>query len=146
MAVQIHIHTYTTLHKNYRFTKYWGGLDIQIHKEEKKIRKVFLLQMLGKTSILPLLRSVSFWQNFSNPPTQQKCQNEVLCGNMNIKFYPYILKVKFFFKIYLFHNDWFGLCLSIVIIKFADVLSQNVCLITIHRNKTHLLNISCCHK
>ena len=30
-----------------------------------------------------------FRQKFLNPPTHQICQNDVLCGNMNINFYPY---------------------------------------------------------
>ena len=115
-------------------------------KKKKKIRKVFLLHVLWETSIFTLLCNVSFWQNFSNPPTHQKRQNDFLCGNMNIKFYPYILRSKFFFKKYLFYNDCLGSCLSTVIIKFTDVPSLKIYLINIHRNKTYLPNISCCDK
>ena len=35
--------------------------------------------------------------------------------------------------------------LSVVMIKCTDVPSQKAWLIAIHRNKTHLLNMSCCH-
>ena len=129
------------MHKNYCFTKYWGGFDVHIYK--KKV--IWKVQILEETSIFTLLCNVSFWQNFSNPPTYQKCQNDVLCGNVNIKFYPYTFKLKSFFKKYLFYNDCLGSCLSIVIIKFTDVPSQKVSLITLHSNKPHLLNISCYH-
>ena len=96
-------------------------------RSKKMIWKVFVLQMLEETSIFTWQCKVWFWQNFSKPITHQKCQTDVWCGNMNIKFYL----------------DCLGSCLSIVIIKFNDVCPQKVCLITIYRNKAPLLNISC---
>ena len=52
-------------------------------------QNVFLFQMLEETSIFTLTDKVLFWQ---------KCQNDVLCGNMNTDVSPYILKFKIFFK------------------------------------------------
>ena len=53
------------------------------------IWKIFLFQMLGETSIFTLSGKVPLWL---------KCQNDVLCGNMNIDVSLYILKYKCFFK------------------------------------------------
>ena len=52
-------------------------------------QKVFLFWMFGETSIFSSRGKVPLWQ---------KCQNDVLCGNMNMNVSPYILKFKFFFK------------------------------------------------
>ena len=52
-------------------------------------QKVFLFQMLEKTSIFTLPGKVLLWQ---------KCQNDVLYGSMNMDISPYILKFKFLFK------------------------------------------------
>ena len=41
---------------------------------------------------------MSLLQTFCKPthaPTHQKCQNNVLCGNMNVDVSPYILKRQF---------------------------------------------------
>ena len=53
------------------------------------VRKAFLFQMLGESFTLTLPGKVPLWQ---------KCQNDILCGNMNIDVSPYILKFKFFFR------------------------------------------------
>ena len=42
-----------------------------------------------RDSIFTLPGKVPLWQN---------CQNDVLCGNMNMDISPYILKFKFFYK------------------------------------------------
>ena len=54
--------------------------------------KKFLFQMLRETSIFTLPGKVPLWQ---------KCQNDVLGGNMNWDVSPYTPKFKFFFK-----NTW----------------------------------------
>ena len=58
---------------------------------------------------------------------------------------PYILKFKFFLKKYLFYNDCLDSCWSVIVKKRND-LPKKVCLIIIHRNTTHILNMSYCHK
>ena len=45
--------------------------------------------MLEETSIFTLPRKVPLWQKY---------QNDVLCGNMNMDVFFYIMKFKFFFK------------------------------------------------
>ena len=45
--------------------------------------------MLGESSIFTLPGKVPLWR---------KCQNDVLCGNVNVDVSRYILKFKFFFK------------------------------------------------
>ena len=79
-------------------------------------------------------------------PLSQKCQNNVLCGNMNMDVSPYILKFKFFIKnTCSIKTAWFhvGLLES----KSGMIyLPKNICLIIIHRNTRHSLDMSCCHK
>ena len=53
------------------------------------VQTVFMFQMLGQTSIVTLPGKVSLWQ---------KCQNDVLCGNVNMDLSLYILKLQFFLK------------------------------------------------
>ena len=64
------------------------------------VRKVFLFQMLGETSIFTLSAKVPVWQ---------KCQNNILCGNTNM---------------FLFYNDCLDLCCFIVDKKRNDIPSQ----------------------
>ena len=52
-------------------------------------QKVFMFQILGKTSIFTFPGKV---------PLSQKCQNDILCGNMNMAVSLCILKLKLFFK------------------------------------------------
>ena len=93
--------------------------------------------MLEETSIYTLSDKVSLCQ---------KCQNDVLCGNMNTDVSPYIFKFKLFFKNTCFiMAAWihFGLPQS----KIETIyLPGKVCLIVNHRNPTHILHMSCCHK
>ena len=53
------------------------------------VLKVFLLQMLGETSIFTLSGKVPVWQKY---------QNDVLCGNMNMDVSPCTLKFNLFLK------------------------------------------------
>ena len=93
--------------------------------------------MLEETSIFTLTDKVLLWQ---------KCQNDVLCGNMNTDVSPYILKFKIFFK---------NTCSTMVAWIHVGLLQskseiiylpKTFCLIIIRRSPTHILDMSCCHK
>ena len=93
--------------------------------------------MLGETSLFTLPGKVPLWQKF---------QNDVLCGSVNMDVSPYILKSKFFFKnTCSTMTPWIhvGLLYS----KSEMIyLPKKVCLIIIHRNTTHILDMSYYHK
>ena len=56
------------------------------------------------------------------------------------------ITVKILLQKYLFNNGCLDSCWSIVVKKWNDISSQKVCLIIIHINTTHILDISCCYK
>ena len=67
------------------------------------------------------------------------------CGNMNMDVSPYILKFKFFKNTCSTMGAWiqdgpFYLKSEMI------YLPKQVCLIIIHRNTTHILDIPCCNK
>ena len=79
-------------------------------------------------------------------PLRQKYQNDVLRGNMNTDVFPYILKFKSFFK-----NSWSTMAawnhVGLLQSKSAMIyLPKKFCLIIIHTNTIHILDMSCCHK
>ena len=93
-------------------------------------QKVFLFQILEETTTFTLPGKVPFWQ---------KCQNDVLCGNMNADVSSYILKFRLFFKVLVLKR--------LLVVKSEMIyLLKKVCLIIIHRNPTHILDMPCCHK
>ena len=96
-----------------------------------------MLQMLGETSIFTLPGKVQL---------SQKYQNGVLCVNMNKHNFSYILELKFFFK----NNCSTMIAGILIVLLLANSeminLCREVCLIIIHRNTSHFLDISCCHK
>ena len=74
--------------------------------------------------------------------THQKYQNDVLCGNMTINIFLYILKFKLFFKsICSIMTAWLHVC-SLLSPSVMTCLPKKVSVITIYRNKTHLINIA----
>ena len=100
-------------------------------------QKVFLFQILGETSIFTLPGKVPLWQKY---------QNDVLRGSMNTDVVPYILKFKSFFK-----NSWSTMAawnhVGLLQSKSAMIyLPKKFCLIIIHTNTIHILDMSCCHK
>ena len=92
--------------------------------------------MLGETSIFTLSGKVPLWQ---------KCQNDVMCGNMNMDVSPYILKFKFFENTCSTRTAW---------IQVGPLWSKSemiylpikVCLVITHRNTTYILDMPYCHK
>ena len=78
-----------------------------------------------------------------------KCQNDVLCGNMNMDDSPYILKFKFFFK-----NTgstmtaWNHVVSKNLLQPKSEMvyLPKKVCLIIIQTNTTHILDMPCCRQ
>ena len=96
------------------------------------VPKVFLFQMLGKASIFTLPGKVPLWQKY---------QNDVLCGNMDMDVSPHISTFKFFFKnTCSTMTAWIHV--SLLQIKIEMIyLSKQVCLIIIHRNTTHILDV-----
>ena len=109
---------------------------------KKLVWKVILLQTLEEAFILTLLCKVSLWQFFSKTPTHQKYQNDVLCGNMIINMFSYILKFKLFFKnICSIMTAWLHVSPHLSP-SVMTCLPKKVSLITIHRNKTHLINMA----
>ena len=92
--------------------------------------------MLEETSIFTFTGKVPLWQ---------KCENDVLCGNMNADVSPYILKFKFFFK-----NtcSTMAACIPVGLLQSKSEminLPNKVCLIINNRNPAHILDMSCCH-
>ena len=72
--------------------------------------KVFLFQMLWEIPYLHCQAKCHF---------DKKCQNDVLCGNMNMDISPYILKFKFFYKnTYSTMTAWFLLVYCTQIVKW----------------------------
>ena len=101
------------------------------------VQKVFLFRILGETSIFTLPGKVPLWQKY---------QNDVLRGSMNTDVVPYILKFKSFFK-----NSWSTMAawnhVGLLQSKSAMIyLPKKFCLIIIHTNTIHILDMSCCHK
>ena len=76
-------------------------------------QKVFLFQTLGEISIFTLPGKVPPWQ---------KCQNDVLNGNLNMDVSPYMLKFKLFFKNTC--SKMTAWTWSIVVKKWNDIPSQ----------------------
>ena len=95
-------------------------------------QKVFLFQMLGESSLFTL-------------PLWQKYQNDVLCGSVNMDVSPLTYwNLNSFSKIIVL--QWL---LGFMLVYFSQKvkrLPKKVCLIIIHRNTTHILDMSCCHK
>ena len=78
--------------------------------------------------------------------TLANSQKHVSCGNMNMDISPYILKFKFFFKD---TCSTMTVWIHVGLLKSKNkiiYLPKKVCLIIIHRNTTHLLDMSCRHK
>ena len=93
--------------------------------------------MLGETSIFTLPGKVRL---------SQKCQNDVLCGNMNMDVFPYIMKFKLFLK-----NTCSTMTawIHVGLLKSKGemlYLSKQVRLVIIHRNTRYILDMSCRHK
>ena len=95
-----------------------------------------MFQMLGETSIFTFPGKV---------PLSQKCQNDILCGNVNMAVSLCILKLNFFFK---------NTCATMTAWNYAGLLQsksemiyllKRVCLIIIHTDTTHILDMPCCY-
>ena len=113
------------------------ALKLPLNSQCIVVRKVDLFQMLVGTSICTLLGKVLL---------SQKCQNDVLCGNINMDVSPSILKFKFFFK-----NTCSKMTAWIHVGQLQTknemiYLHKTFCLVIVYRNKTHIPVMSCCHK
>ena len=93
--------------------------------------------MLGETSIFTLPCKVPLWQN---------CQNDVLCGNMNMDVSHYISRYKFFFRnTCSAMTAWNYVCLSQPKSEIK-YLPNKTCVIIIHTNTIHILDMPCYHQ
>ena len=99
------------------------------------VRKVFLFQMLGETSIFTWPSKVPLWQKVKM----------VFCVTMNMDVSAYILKFKLLKTIRSAMTVWIHV--GHLWPKSEMIyLPKKVCLIIIYRNTTHLLDMSRCHK
>ena len=99
------------------------------------VRKVFLFQVLEETYIFILVDKVPLWQ---------KCQNDVLCGNMNMDVSPTYWNLNSSLIILVLR--WL---LGFILLYCRQKLKyhpKQFWLIIIHNNTTQILDMSCCHK
>ena len=122
---------------------------VQLSSLKLPIESQYIQVSSLKSISFPNVRKDSIFTPPGKVPLWKNCQYDLLNGKWKYEYgcVPLHTEISILLQKYLFHNGCLDSCLTIVVKMWKMIyLPKQVCLIVIHRNISHILDWSCCHK